>query len=72
MCPLCVLHHPWLACSLAGWQVGKSSANRASKAANKKAATAAAEEGSAALQAVFAKGAKSIEDLKKVGQEGGW
>jgi hypothetical protein len=48
-------------------QVGKSSANRASKAANKKAATAAAEEGSAALIAVFSKGAKALEDLRKVG-----
>lgn len=47
-------------------QVGKSSANRASKAANKKAATAAAEEGSAALSAVFAKGSKALEDLRKV------
>jgi hypothetical protein len=47
-------------------QVGKSSANRASNAINKKAATAAAEEGSAALSAVFAKGAKSLEDLRKV------
>jgi predicted Fe-Mo cluster-binding NifX family protein len=48
-------------------QVGKSSANRASKAANKKAATAAAEEGSAALIAVFSKGSKALEDLRKVG-----
>lgn len=48
-------------------QVGKSAANRASKAANKKAATAAAEEGSAALSTVFAKGAKALEDLRKVG-----
>lgn len=47
-------------------EVGKSSANRASKAANKKAATAAAEEGSAALSAVFAKGAKTLEDLRKM------
>lgn len=48
-------------------QIGKSSANRASKAVNKKAATAAAEEGSAALSAAFAKGAKALEDLRKVG-----
>jgi len=51
----------------AGLQVGKSSANRASKAVNKKAATAAAEEGSAALSSVFAKGAKALDDLRKVG-----
>jgi hypothetical protein len=47
-------------------QVGKSSANRASKAVNKKAANAAAEDGSAALSAVFAKGSKALEDLRKV------
>jgi hypothetical protein len=47
-------------------QVGKGFANRAANAANKRAATAVAEEGSAALAAVFTKGAKAVEDLKKV------
>lgn len=47
-------------------QTGKGYANRASNAANKKAATAVAEEGAAALAAVFSKGSKAIEDLKKV------
>eukprot|EP00775_Hariotina_reticulata_P012325 gene12325-12460_t len=47
-------------------ETGKGFANRASNAANKKAATAVAEEGSAALAAVFAKGAKAVEDLKKL------
>lgn len=47
-------------------QTGKSFANRASNAANKKAATAVAEEGAAALSEVFNKGSKTIEDLKKV------
>jgi hypothetical protein len=51
-------------------QTGKGFANRASNAANKKAATAVAEEGSAALAAVFAKGAKAVEDLKKVSRRG--
>lgn len=53
-------------------QVGKSCANRASKAANKKAATAAAEEGSAALSAVFAKGSKALDDLRKVSRSMFW
>lgn len=53
-------------CCVCAPQVGKSSANRASKAPNKKSATVAAEEGSAALSAVYAKGAKAIDDLKKV------
>ncbi|WIA15058.1 hypothetical protein OEZ85_001756 [Tetradesmus obliquus] len=47
-------------------EVGKGFANRASNAANKRAAAAVAEEGSEALAAVFAKGAKAVEDLKKV------
>jgi hypothetical protein len=49
-------------------QVGKGFANRAANAANKRAAAAVAEEGSAALVAVFAKGSKAVEDLKKVTQ----
>ncbi|KAF6264314.1 P-loop containing nucleoside triphosphate hydrolase protein [Scenedesmus sp. NREL 46B-D3] len=47
-------------------EVGKGFANRAANAANKRAAAAVAEEGAAALAAVFAKGAKAVEDLKKV------
>lgn len=47
-------------------QVGKGYANRAANAANKRAAAAVAEEGSAALAAVFEKGSKAVEDLKKV------
>lgn len=50
-------------------QVGKGYANRAANAANKRAAAAVADEGSAALAAVFGKGAKAVDDLKKVGRK---
>jgi hypothetical protein len=63
------LNHPCLlrcCCSLLLPQVGKGFANRAANAANKRAAAAVAEEGSAALAAVFVKGSKAVEDLKKV------
>lgn len=66
MLPLHVVPLPVVLLASAAVQVGKSSANRAAKAANKKAATAAAEEGSAVLSSVFAKGSKALDDLKKV------
>ncbi|KAF8060507.1 nog-1 [Scenedesmus sp. PABB004] len=47
-------------------ETGKGYANRAANAANKRAAAALAEEGSAALGALFDRGAKAMEDLKRV------
>jgi hypothetical protein len=68
-CSFTVCHtFPLLVALLLLPQVGKGFANRAANAANKRAAAAVAEEGSAALAAVFDKGAKAVEDLKKVGR----
>ncbi|KXZ49543.1 hypothetical protein GPECTOR_20g397 [Gonium pectorale] len=47
-------------------EVGKSAASRAANAQNKAAATAALEEGFAAIEAVFSAGARHVESLKEV------
>jgi nucleolar GTP-binding protein len=50
-------------------QAGKDYANRASKAPNKRAATAVAEEGSQQLQQMFSRGSRTLEDLKGVARQ---
>lgn len=71
----CNLPQPFLSCvqvdSLrkALQQAGKDYANRASKAPNKRAATAVAEEGSQQLQQMFSRGSRTLEDLKGVARQ---
>jgi GTP1/Obg family GTP-binding protein len=50
-------------------EVGKAYANRAAKAANKREATLAADEGAEMMQKIFTKGARSIDDLKRVSKQ---
>ena len=50
-------------------ETGKSFANRAAKAPNKKSATAVAEEGCTTLQQIFSKGSGNIEALKTMGKQ---
>ncbi|GFR45396.1 hypothetical protein Agub_g6679 [Astrephomene gubernaculifera] len=50
-------------------EVGKGAASRAAQAPNKAAATAASEEGVAALEAVFSAGARHVDALKEVAKQ---
>lgn len=50
-------------------EVGKAYASRASRAATKKEAAAVAEEGAATLEKVFSRGAKDVDDLRRVSRQ---
>ncbi|KIY96994.1 hypothetical protein MNEG_10969 [Monoraphidium neglectum] len=50
-------------------EVGKAYANKAAKAGSKREAAAAAEEGAEMMQKVFSRGARYVEDLKRVSKQ---